>query len=68
MIEKIRSFWIRVKRDKDRYMDKDRYLKEVLFYRETKLATCARLDPLKDSSLPPKASAYCLGVYLKLAH
>ena len=58
----LRSFWILMK------LDQDGSVKEVLFYPETKLGSCARPDLLKDKFPAPPRPAYWVSVYLKLSH
>jgi hypothetical protein len=56
-----RSFWILLK------LDKEGTVKELLFYPETRLASCAR-DPLLKDKLPaPPHPAYWVSIYMQLS-
>jgi len=57
----LRSFWILVK------LNKDGTARELLFYPETRLGTCARNALLKEKFVSPPHNEYWVSVYLKVA-
>jgi hypothetical protein len=58
----LRSFWILAK------LDKDGGAREILFYPETKVNSCAHDALLREKFLSPPRAAYWVSVYLKLSH
>lgn len=56
------NFWLLLK------LDKDGGVEEVLQHPQTKLATCARPDYLKDKFIPPPHPDYWVAIYLKLSN
>jgi hypothetical protein len=56
-----RNFWMLFK------LDRDGTVKELLFYPETKLGTCARAALLKETFSAPPRPAYWISVYMQLS-